>query len=79
MNMSYCRFHNTRRDMSDCLDALRNEERLSKSEAKNAKYMFEDILEYLLDMEVISIDLDEAKCKLYELIDSLTDEDMEDD
>ena len=33
-NMSYCRFHNTRLDLEDCIDALRNEERLSSDEAR---------------------------------------------
>lgn len=33
-NMSYCRFQNTRSDMEDCMDALREEKHLSGDEAK---------------------------------------------
>lgn len=36
-NMSYCRFQNTRQDMEDCLDALRNEKRLSSDVSADDK------------------------------------------
>lgn len=32
-NMSYCRFTNTRSDLNDCLDAIREDKRLSDVEA----------------------------------------------
>ena len=44
-NMSYCRFTNTRRDMEDCLEALRDEKPLSDFEVRAGKAMFKDILE----------------------------------
>lgn len=52
-NMSYCRFQNTRHDMEDCLDALRDEMRLSSDEAKAGRWMFDDILSYCRDAGII--------------------------
>lgn len=52
-NMSYCRFQNTRRDVEDCLDALRDEKRLSSDEAKAGRWMFDDILDFCRDMGII--------------------------
>lgn len=52
-NMSYCRFQNTRSDMEDCLDALREEQRLSVEEAKAGRWMFDDILSYCRDAGII--------------------------
>lgn len=50
-NMSYCRFHNTRMDMEDCIDALRDAEQgieeISDSEINSCKRMFNNIMEYL--------------------------------
>lgn len=46
-NMSYCRFHNTRLDMNDCINALEMEEKISVEEARNCEMMFRIILEYL--------------------------------
>ena len=45
-NMSYCRFHNIRNDMEDCLSALQDEERLSKDEANDGRRMFGDSTRY---------------------------------
>jgi hypothetical protein len=50
-NMSYCRFANTRRDMEDCIDALReaewSEERISEDEIGYCRMMFDNIIDYL--------------------------------
>ena len=46
-NMSYCRFRNTRNDLSDCLEALRDNDELSEEEAKAARWMFEDFIDFL--------------------------------
>lgn len=51
--MSYCRFRNTKLDMEDCLDALREEKRLSSEEARAGRRMFEDILEFCRDYGII--------------------------
>ena len=51
-NMSYCRFQNARRDVENCLDALRDEKRLSTDEAKAGYRMFDDILDFCRDMGI---------------------------
>lgn len=52
-NMSYCRFRNTRNDMEDCLDVLREEKRLSSDEANAGRWMFDDVLSYCRDNGII--------------------------
>ena len=52
-NMSYCRFQNTRLDMEDCLDALREEKPLSSDEANAGRWMINDILDYCRDNGII--------------------------
>ena len=52
-NMSYCRFHNTKMDLDDCLDALREGDELSKGEFGKCKQMFENFIEFLTNEGVI--------------------------
>jgi hypothetical protein len=52
-NMSYCRFHNTRMDLNDCLEAIDNEQIESKSEVQSGKSMFYAFLEYCKDKGII--------------------------
>lgn len=52
-NMSYCRFHNTRLDLEDCLDAINNEERLSEEEARAGRHLFDDFLSFCIDQGII--------------------------
>ena len=47
MNMSYCRFENTFRDLEDCVDALVDNEDLSEREANFAHRMRNLCEEYL--------------------------------
>ena len=67
-NMSYCRFHNTRLDLEDCIDALRNEERLSSDEARAGRNLFDDFLSFCVEQGIIdSFDSDEVEtlfCRL---------------
>ena len=75
-NMSYCRLHNIRSDMEDCLTALQDEERLSKDEAHDGRWMFEDILSYCQDNGII----DSYDGGLLEAIfEGLTQEDEDDE
>lgn len=69
-NMSYCRFQNARRDVENCLDALRDEKRLSTDEAKAGYRMFDDILDFCRDMGII--DSYDAET-LEDLFDGLTE------
>lgn len=52
-NMSYCRFHNTRLDLSDCLDALYEGEYLSFEESVAGKRMFRDFLIFCRENDII--------------------------
>lgn len=52
-NMSYCRFRNTRLDMEDCLNVLREEKPLSSDEANAGRWMIDDILSYCQDSGII--------------------------
>lgn len=52
-NMSYCRFTNTRSDLQACLDAIRQDGRLSDYEAKAGKWMFEEFLDFCLEQDII--------------------------
>lgn len=73
-NMSYCRFYNTRIDVSDCLDALRIEETLSKSEAKSAKWMLEDVADFFFDSGIVDedeISHEVVAARIAEMIDTL--------
>lgn len=52
-NMSYCRFHNTRIDMMDCINAIEEEESISEEELVQCKKMFEHVLGYFEDECII--------------------------
>lgn len=77
-NMSYCRFQNTRSDMEDCMDALREEKRLSGDEAKAGRWMFDDILSFCQDNGIIdSYDGELLKAVFDRLIEENEDDDSE--
>ena len=50
-NMSYCRFNNTRIDIEDCIEALREAEwgdnKISEDEIGYCRMMFDNIIDYL--------------------------------
>ena len=57
-NMSYCRWHNTRIDVADCLDSIDyfndyDNEKISAEEADNAKRMFRRFLDFCKDHEIV--------------------------
>lgn len=61
-NMSYCRFHNTRLDLEDCLDAIRDEESLSDEEARAGRHLFDDFLSFCREQGIIdSYDAEEIE------------------
>ena len=75
-NMSYCRFHNTRSDLNDCLEALREDKLLSEDEATAGRRMFEEFLEFCQENFIITgYDADEIKV----LFDNQTEKEDEDD
>lgn len=52
-NMSYCRFTNTRTDLQECLDAIRQDNRLSDFEARAGRWMFEEFLDFCREQCII--------------------------
>ena len=52
-NMSYCRFRNTRYDLSECLDALCEGDNISYEEVRAGKRMFRDFLNFCRDNGII--------------------------
>lgn len=54
--MSYCRFRNTKEDLRDCFDFIREADKndeLSKDELNACFWMFSDIIEFLQDFGII--------------------------
>ena len=75
-NMSYCRFHNTRTDLNDCLDALREGKLLSADEARDGRRMFVDFLDFCRENFIITgYDEDEIKA----FFDNRTEKEDDDD
>lgn len=74
MNMSYCRFYNTKIDLHDCLDAITESEISSVSENENAKGMFKMFLKFCVDYDVID-SFDEGQMEY--IIDMATNKDVE--
>ena len=75
-NMGYCRFHNTRSDLNDCLDALREGKPLSADEAKAGRWMFEAFLDFCRENCIITgYDKDEIEA----LFDDQTEKEEDDD
>ena len=66
MNMSYCRFTNTKTDLGDCLDAIRWNKRMSDSEADAGKRMFREVLAFCRDYDIIDGYDDEAIDELFD-------------
>lgn len=71
-NMSYCRFRNTKADMEDCLDALKDREELSKEEFGACKRMLKDIVEFLVDEGIVEDDYEELKERLQDFFDDIS-------
>lgn len=75
-NMSYCQFRNTRDDLNDCLDALREDKILSVDEAKAGRWMFEEFLDFCRKNCIITgYDEDEIEV----LFDNQTEKENNDD
>ena len=70
-NMSYCRFRNTRRDLNDCLEALRDNEELSEEEAKACKWMLEEIIDFLLEAGIVEDEDKQLGNRLTEFVENL--------
>lgn len=65
INMSYCRFNNTRLALDECLEAIQNGEKLSDPEMDSCKEMFRTFIDFcyasgIIDEENASNDKLEA-------------------
>lgn len=78
-NMSYCRFHNTKGDLDDCLNALQERDISSSSEAEKAKEMVEAFTYFLLEEGIIGDDVDRQIREGVEAIIAETEGGQEDD
>lgn len=68
-NMSYCRFRNTNIDLMDCLDSLRDGDKLSKEEFDACKQMFERFLDFCYDEGIVEdYEIDEKLNEFFETI-----------
>lgn len=70
-NMSYCRFHNTRIDLEDCLEALNEDRTLSEEEFKACKQMFSQFVQFLCDEDIVRDDDYELDDRLEEFFESI--------
>jgi len=52
-NLSGCRFHNTGHDLEECLDAIRDNKRISETEAGAGLDMFKDFLDFCQENYII--------------------------
>lgn len=52
-NMSYCRVTNTRSDLQECLDVIRQDMCISGFEANAGKCMFEEFLDFCWWQDII--------------------------
>lgn len=59
-NMSYCRFHNTRLDMMDCIRAIQEGHHTSDEEKRCARMMFEEIAVFMVECGAIDFYDDQA-------------------
>lgn len=55
-NMSYCRFHNTRADVMDCIGALQEGDQISDEERLHCVGMFSSIIDYLEEEGIVELD-----------------------
>lgn len=52
-NMSYCRFQNTRQDLDECIEAIRDGDEISREESRAGKRMFQSFLGLCQDYGII--------------------------
>lgn len=53
VNMSYCRFYNTRLALNECLEAIQNGENLSDAEMDACKQMFRTFIDFCYSVDII--------------------------
>lgn len=74
MNMGYCRFENTAIALQECIDALNDGEKLSVSEKKYCRALFQDFLNFCTDEGIVEDEDGEMDDRLEEFINGLAKE-----
>lgn len=69
INMSYCRFHNTKLALRECLDAIDEDRTLSGDEARTGWSMFHMFLQFCYDNAIIDEWDDEAVQEIFDKLD----------
>jgi len=79
-NLSYCRFHNTKGDLEDCLSVFEDYETIhSESEQNSAQHIFERIGQFLEDQNLIEELPSDFIDRIKEMIKERVEEDEEDE
>lgn len=74
VNMSYCRFNNTKLALDECLEAIQNCEELSEFEMDACKKMFRRFIKFCCDNEIVEDEDNELNNKLEDFFDTIGDE-----
>lgn len=82
MNMSYCRWNNTRIAMRDCMNAYTDKEEISTEEREQAKKMFAEIIDFMYEEGIVDFgryEADECIDRVNEMFDNYVAYEEEDD
>ena len=58
INMDYCRFNNTDIALEECLESIKNGDKLSDREMNRCRSMFEKFIEFCFDTGILDGDTD---------------------
>lgn len=58
INMDYCRFNNTNIAIEECLESIKNGDKLSEREMNSCRSMFEKFIEFCFDEGILDGDID---------------------
>lgn len=56
INMDYCRFNNTDIALEECLESIKNGDKLSEREMNSCRSMFEKFIEFCFDAGILDGD-----------------------
>lgn len=79
MNMSYCRFNNTNIALEECLDSIKNADKLSNSEMNNCRSLFGKFIDFCFDSGILDsdkIDYGDVNENLEEFFGTIGDENI---
>lgn len=71
VNMSYCRFNNTKIALNECLEAIQSGEKLSDAEMGSCKQMFRTFIDFCCNSGIIEDDDGELDDRLEEFFETI--------